>query len=80
MNKITAVGVFYIAWLGVALKVYGSAENADCLFVIFIVVRYSFLGYAFYWFLSQLVYGCNGFSDNFSPSFRSRVLRSYYCG
>ena len=25
VNEITAVGVFYIAWLGVALKSYGSA-------------------------------------------------------
>jgi len=25
VNNITAVGVFYIAWLGVALKSYGSA-------------------------------------------------------
>jgi hypothetical protein len=24
-NKITAVGVFYIAWLGMALKLHGSA-------------------------------------------------------
>jgi len=30
-------------------------ENADYLFVIFIVVRYSFLCYAIYWFLSQSV-------------------------
>jgi len=29
-------------------------ENADCLFVFFIV-RYSFLYYAIYWFLSQSV-------------------------
>jgi len=47
-------------------------ENADCLFVIFIVVRYSFLCYAIYWFLSQLEYGCNGYSGNFSPLFRCR--------
>jgi len=25
VNKITVVGVFYIAWLGVVLKLYGSA-------------------------------------------------------
>jgi len=41
-------------------------KNADCLFVIFIVVRYSFLCYAIYWFLSQFVYGCNGYSGDFS--------------
>jgi len=61
-------------------------ENVDCLFVIFIVVRSSFLCYAIYWFLSQLVYGCDGHSANvngicdLSPLFRCRVLRSYYCG
>jgi hypothetical protein len=30
-------------------------ENAVCLFVIFIVVRYLFLCYEIYWFLSQSV-------------------------
>ena len=61
-------------------------ENANALFMTFIVVRYSFLCYAIYWFLSQLVYGCDGPSANvngigdFSPLFRCRVLRSYYCG
>jgi len=60
-------------------------ENADCLFMILIVVRYSLLCYAIYWFLSHLVYGCDGHSNNvngigdFSPLFRRRVLRSYYC-
>jgi hypothetical protein len=61
-------------------------ENADCLFIIFIVVRYSLLCYVIYWFLSQFVYGCDGHSGNvkgirdFFLLFRSRVLRSYYCG
>ena len=83
-------------------------ENAVCLFVIFIVVRYSFLCYAIYWLFSQSmkirdgiicyclvyvfliiycylthylpVYGCNGYSGNFSLLFRCRILRSYYCG
>jgi len=61
-------------------------ENADCLFMIFLVVRYSFLCYAIYWFLSQLVYGFDGPSGNvsgiveFSPLFSCLVLRSYYCG
>jgi hypothetical protein len=61
-------------------------ENADCLFMLFIVVRYSFLCYAIYCFLSHLVYGCDRHSGNvngigdFSPLFRCRVLRSYYCG
>jgi hypothetical protein len=27
-----------------------------------------------------LVYGCNEYSGNFSPLFRCRILRSYYCG
>jgi hypothetical protein len=25
VNKVPVVGIFYIAWLGVALKLYGSA-------------------------------------------------------
>ena len=37
-------------------------ENVDCLFVVFIALRYSFLCNAIYWFLSQLVYGCIGYS------------------
>ena len=58
-------------------------ENADCLFMIFIVICYSLLCYAIYWFLSHFVYGCDGHSGNvngtgdFSPLFRCRVLHSY---
>jgi hypothetical protein len=61
-------------------------QNADCLIAILIVVRYSFLCYDIYWFLSQVVYGCNGHSGDvngtgdFSPLFRCGVLRSYSCG
>jgi hypothetical protein len=40
--------------------------NADCFFMIFIDVLYSFLCYAIYWFLSQLVYGCDGHSGSVS--------------
>jgi hypothetical protein len=83
VNKITAVDVISIAWLGVALKLYGSALERGlfvCLFVIFIVIRYSFLCFAIYWFLSQLVCGYDGYSGNFSPLLRSRILGSYYCG
>jgi len=61
-------------------------ENADRLFMVFIVFRYSLLCYAIYWFLSQLVCGCEGHSGNvnvigdFNPLLHCRVLRSYYCG
>jgi len=40
-------------------------ENAVGLFVIYIVLHYSLLCYAVYWFLSQLVYSCNGYSGNY---------------
>jgi len=48
VNEITAVGVFYIAWLGVALKSYVSASERGLFFMIFMVVRYSLLCFAIY--------------------------------
>jgi len=41
-------------------------EIAVGLFVIYIALRYSLLCYAVYWFLSQLVYGCNEYSGVYS--------------
>jgi len=40
------------------------------------------LVYVFLYYLTHylLVYGCNGYSGNFSLLFRCRILRSYYCG
>ena len=105
VNKITVVGVFYIAWLGVALKLYGSVWECG-LFVcdlycrsLFIPLlcdllvpvticenqrRYNLLPlgvciFIIYCYLTHylLVYGCNGYSGNFSPLFYCRILRSY---
>ena len=73
--KSLQLACFYIAWLGVALKLYGSAWECG-LFVIFTVIFYSFLCYAIYWFLSQLLNACNGYSGNFSPLSRCRL--SYF--
>jgi hypothetical protein len=51
-------------------------ENEDCLFMIFIVVRYSFLRYAIYWFLPQLVCGCAGHTVAFINAFQNLRVQS----
>ena len=45
-------------------------------------VEGQFQKFIMYYYLTHylLVYGCNGYSGNFSLLFRCRILRSYYCG
>jgi hypothetical protein len=108
VNKIAVVGVFYIAWLGVALKLYGSAWECGlfvcdlycrslfipllCYLLVLVTIcedhrRYNMLLHSvcifiIYCYLTHylLVYGCSGYSGNYSQLFCCRILHSYYCG